>query len=88
MFTKKKDLIVKEVVDEEQSRALVIELGTNYVSNTTKTLESNNELFNENVKKYINATEIKIKVDEEVQELKQQIEEKKYKVKLNKEKFY
>ena len=79
----KSDLIGKEAVDEEQSRAFANELGAIYVSTTATTVESINELFIEIAKKYTNATDIKIKGDDEVQE---QPEDKNDNVKLSKEK--
>jgi Ras-related protein Rab-5C len=79
----KSDLIGKEAVDEEQSRAFANELGAIYVSTTATTVESINELFIEIAKKYTNATDIKIKGDGEVQE---QPEDKNDNVKLSKEK--
>jgi Ras-related protein Rab-5C len=79
----KSDLINKEAVDEEKSRAFANELGAIYVSTTATTVESINELFIEIAKKYTNATDIKIKGDDEVQE---QPEDKNDNVKLSKEK--
>ena len=79
----KSDLIGKEVVDEEKARAFANELGAIYVSTTATTVESINELFILIAKKYTNATEIKIKPDDEVQE---QTEDKNDNVKLSKEK--
>ena len=83
----KSDLIDNEAVDEEKSRAFANELGAIYVSTTATTVESINELFIEIAKKYTNATEIKIKGDDDVQEQQQQQpEEKKDKLKLTQEK--
>ena len=79
----KSDLIGKEAVDEEKSRAFANELGAIYVSTPATKVESINELFIEIGKKYTNAIDIKIKGDDEVQ---QQPEDKNDNVKLSKEK--
>ena len=79
----KSDLINQEAVEEEAARAFANELGAIFVSTTATTVESINELFIEIAKKYTNATEIKIKGDDDGQE---QAEEKTDNVKLSKDK--
>ena len=79
----KSDLINQEAVEEEAARAFAKELGAIFVSTTATTVESINELFIEIAKKYTNATEIKIKGDDDGQE---QAEEKTDTVKLSKDK--
>ena len=79
----KSDLIKQEAVEEETARAFANELGAIFVSTTATTVESINELFIEIAKKYTNATEIKIKGDDDGQE---QAEEKTDNVKLSKDK--
>ena len=78
----KSDLINQEKVEEETARAFASELGAIFVSTTATTVESINELFIEIAKKYTNATDIKIKGDDDGQE---QVEEKHDNVKLSKE---
>ena len=79
----KSDLINQEAVEEGTARAFANELGAIFVSTTATTVESINELFIEIAKKYTNATEIKIKGDDDGQE---QPEEKTDNVKLSKDK--
>ena len=79
----KSDLIKEEAVEEETARAFANELGAIFVSTTATTVESINELFIEIAKKYTNATDIKIKGDDDGEE---QVEEKKDNVKLSKDK--
>ena len=76
----KSDLINQEAVEEETARAFANELGAIFVSTTATTVESINELFIEIAKKYTNASEIKIKGDDNGQE---QAEEKNDNVKLS-----
>ena len=79
----KSDLINQEAVEEEKAREFANQLGAIFVSTTATTVESINELFIEIAKKYTNATEIKIKGDDDGQE---QPEEKNDNVKLSKDK--
>jgi Ras-related protein Rab-5C len=79
----KSDLISQEAVEEEKAREFANELGAIFVSTTATTVESINELFIEIAKKYTNATDIKIKGDDDGQE---QAEEKNDNVKLSKDK--
>ena len=79
----KSDLINQEAVEEEKAREFANELGAIFVSTTATTVESINELFIEIAKKYTNATDIKIKGDDDGQE---QAEEKNDNVKLSKDK--
>ena len=79
----KSDLIKEEAVEEETARAFANELGAIFVSTTATTVESINELFIEIAKKYTNATDIKIKGDDDGQD---QAEEKNDNVKLSKDK--
>ena len=79
----KSDLINQEAVEEEKAREFANELGAIFVSTTATTVESINELFIEIAKKYTNATDIKIKGDDDGQD---QAEEKKDNVKLSKDK--
>ena len=79
----KSDLIKEEAVEEETARTFANELGAIFVSTTATTVESINELFIEIAKKYTNATDIKIKGDDDGEE---QVEEKKDNVKLSKDK--
>ena len=69
----KSDLINQEAVEEEKAREFANELGAIFVSTTATTVESINELFIEIAKKYTNATDIKIKGDDDGQD---QAEEK------------
>ena len=80
----KSDLIDKEVVKEEESRAFADELGAIYVSTTAKTVETINDLFIQIAKKHTGASEVTIKEDEDGQP-EPQPEEKKEKMKLTKE---
>ena len=77
------DLSNQEAVEEEKAREFANQLGAIFVSTTATTVESINELFIEIAKKYTNATEIKIKGDDDGQE---QPEEKNDNVKLSKDK--
>ena len=79
----KSDLINQEAVEEEKAREFANQLGAIFVSTTATTVESINELFIEIAKKYTNASEIKIKGDDDGQE---QPEEKNDNVKLSKDK--
>ena len=79
----KSDLISQEAVEEEKAREFANELGAIFVSTTATTVESINELFIEIAKKYTNATDIKIKGDDDGQD---QAEEKNDNVKLSKDK--
>ena len=79
----KSDLINQEAVEEEKAREFANELGAIFVSTTATTVESINELFIEIAKKYTNATDIKIKGDDDGQD---QAEEKNDNVKLSKDK--
>ena len=79
----KSDLINKEAVDEEQSRKFANDLGAIYVSTTATTVESINELFIEIAKKHTNATDIKIKGDDDAQDV---VEQKNDNLKLTQEK--
>ena len=80
----KSDLIDKEVVKEEESRAFANELGAIYVSTTATTVETINDLFIQIAKKHTGASDVKIKEDEDGQP-EPQPEEKKENVKLTNE---
>ncbi len=80
----KSDLIDKEVVKEEESRAFANELGAIYVSTTATTVETINDLFIQIAKKHTGASDVKIKEDEDGQP-EPQPEEKKENVKLTKD---
>ena len=80
----KSDLIDKEVVKEEESRAFANEIGAIYVSTTATTVETINDLFIQIAKKHTGASDVKIKEDEDGQP-EPQPEEKKENVKLTNE---
>ena len=80
----KSDLIDKEVVKEEESRAFANEIGAIYVSTTATTVETINDLFIQIAKKYTGANDVKIKEEEDGQPAPQ-IEEKNDNVKLSQE---